>query len=466
MRYVDLHNHDTALKRNTPTKSKRSTGATAQVASLRGMQYGVFFERIFSLIRWLLRHWKLTGFFIILFCVGLGLWYSYTLLSSLNVKAGDLVDVPKAAVNFVTNQGPQVNNTDGRTNVLLLGIGGDGHEGPYLTDSIMLASIDIETGDAVLISLPRDIWITKARAKINAVYAFAREQDLELGLPKAKEAVEEVLGVPIHYALRIDFNGFKRAIDLMDGIEVDVARAFVDNQYPIEGRERDMCGLVEVEEEIEITPSAPPAPDENGDGIPDVEVPKPSPYKEKQKRLKDAAGNDKTDSLNPYACRYETIRYEVGPTTLSGTEALKFVRSRHGTNSEGSDFARADRQQRVIQAFKNEALSAGTLLNPARITSLIQEFGKSIDTDIKISEYGEFVKIAQKSKDAKIITHTVTGEGKDALLAVPPSREPYGGAYVLIAKGGSWEPVHKTVQNWLDGIDSASPTPAPSVNGL
>ena len=443
MRYVDLQGQNQKLK------SQKSIQANAKRSRDGGFLFDDLFLLLKNFFRFLLRHWRVTGFFVFLFAVGLVAWYSYTLLSSLNVKAKDLVDVPQAAVHFVTNQDSHVANKDGRTNVLLLGIGGEGHEGPYLTDSIMVASIDIETSNVVLISLPRDIWVTSARAKINAVYAFAREQDVELGLPKVRSAVEEVLGIPVHYALRIDFNGFRRAIDLLGGVEVDVARAFVDSEYPIEGREKDMCGLVEVEEEIEITPTALPAPDENGDGIPDVEMPVPTPYKELQKRLKNAAGDDKTDSLNPFACRYETIRFDVGKRVMDGATALKFVRSRHGTNGEGSDFARADRQQRVIAAFKNQVLSAGTLLNPARVTSLIQEFGRSIDTDIKIGEYGEFIKIAKKLQDGQITTHTISAEGAEALLSVPPSRESYGGAYVLVPKGEGWGRVHSEVEKWL-----------------
>lgn len=462
MRYVDLHNQDSSIKRNTSAKSNRQSGATTKVVPAVRFELRSATAWVVTLLKFVVRHWKATVFLFLICLVGMGGWYGYTLLSSLNVKAQDLAGVPQAAVNFVTNQPPQVLNEKGRSNVLLLGIGGDGHEGPYLTDSMMLASIDIETGDAVLMSLPRDIWVPSTRSKINAVYAYSRDKDTDTALATTKKVVEDVLGIPVHYALRIDFNGFKRAIDLLDGVEVNVARAFVDPDYPLDGRERDMCGLTEVVEEVEITPSAPPAPDENGDGLPDKEMPAPTPYKEKQTRLKDAAGNDKTDSPKPFACRYETLRFEAGPTTMDGKTALKFVRSRHGTNGEGSDFARADRQQRVIESFKNEVLSAGTILNPARVTSLIQEFGKSIDTDIKISEYGEFIKIAQKSSNATIKTHTLTAEGKEAQLTVPLSKELYGGAYVLVPKDGNWETVHAQVQRWLSGEPEPTVTPVPS----
>jgi hypothetical protein len=48
---------------------------------------------------------------------------------------------------------------DGRINILLLGNGGPGHEGPDLTDTIMLASIDPVNHNTALLSIPRDLWV-------------------------------------------------------------------------------------------------------------------------------------------------------------------------------------------------------------------------------------------------------------------------------------------------------------------
>lgn len=455
MRYADLEGQKSKPQNRGPRAVHKSRLSSTNV---RSVPYADFFQGLLMPFQLLFKRWKLLFTILVVAGVGLGGWYGYSAMKSLNVKAGDLINVPGAAVDFVTKKGPQLDNLEGRTNILLLGIGGEGHEGPYLTDSIMVASADLETGDVVLISLPRDIWVTGARAKINAVYAFARQKSLDEGLPAARKAVEEVLGIPMHYAVRIDFKGFERAIDLIDGVEVDVARAFVDNDYPIAGQEEAMCGLTEVEVEVTVTPT----PAASGSPVPEA-TQTPEGTTQKVKRLVDAQGNDKTDDPLAFACRYETIRFNVGRTIMDGKTALKFVRSRHGNNNEGSDFARADRQQRVITAFRNEVLSAGTLLNPARMTSLINEFGKSIETDVKVDDYGEFVKLAQLSKDAEIKTHTVTGEGVDALLVTPPSREPYGGAYVLVPKGGKWETVHVKVKDWLLGVDP-SPSPSPSAS--
>ncbi len=65
----------------------------------------------------------------------------------------------------------------GRINFLLLGMGGEGHKGKYLTDSIILASINVQTGQLALLSIPRDLYVEIPHSnglytKINALYAY------------------------------------------------------------------------------------------------------------------------------------------------------------------------------------------------------------------------------------------------------------------------------------------------------
>ena len=65
---------------------------------------------------------------------------------------------------------------DGRINILLLGRGGAGHDGPDLTDTLLLASVDPINKTAALASVPRDMWVTTSSngsSKINAVFALS-----------------------------------------------------------------------------------------------------------------------------------------------------------------------------------------------------------------------------------------------------------------------------------------------------
>src|SRR3989344_5610691 len=137
-----------------------------------------------------------------------------------------LIGGPKTVVGLITDSGLESDN--GRTNVLLLGIGGMGHEGPDLTDTIILASVDKDAKDVVLISIPRDLWVPNLAAKINSAYAYGQEKQNGQGLDLAKKTVSTLLGLPVHYAFRIDFDGFIRGVDLVGGLDIDVENSFAD----------------------------------------------------------------------------------------------------------------------------------------------------------------------------------------------------------------------------------------------
>ncbi|PIZ48738.1 hypothetical protein COY29_03130, partial [Candidatus Woesebacteria bacterium CG_4_10_14_0_2_um_filter_39_14] len=221
----------------------------------------------------------------------------------------------------------------GRVNVLILGKSGTGHAGADLTDTMMLVSISLEKKSVNLISIPRDIWIPEIRAKINSAYYWGRQKpEFGGGLSFAKKNIETITGLPVNYALVLDFSSFKDIINALGGVNVDVANSFTDNLYPIAGKENDLC-----------------------DG---------------GKELK---------------CRYETIRFEKGVNFMDGTTALKFVRSRNGDNNENTDIAREMRQQKVISAIKNKILSYQTLLNPVKLIRFWKVASSSIETDLDFS---------------------------------------------------------------------------------
>src|SRR5690606_23734852 len=85
-------------------------------------------------------------------------------------------------------------------NVLLLGIGGGTHDGPNLTDTIILANIDQKKNTINMLSLPRDTWAPGQGAKINAAYAFGEEKGGK-GIEQASKAIEEITGQEISYTI-------------------------------------------------------------------------------------------------------------------------------------------------------------------------------------------------------------------------------------------------------------------------
>lgn len=231
---------------------------------------------------------------------------------------------------------------DGRVNILLLGIGGPGHEGANLSDTMMVMSIDPRTKDVAMLGLPRDLYVPipgYGSAKINAAHAYGETQRYPGGGPAlAKATVTKILDLPVHYYARIDFTGFKRAVDAVGGVDVVVEKALYDSEYP--------------------------------------------------------------DERNPK--RSKTFSLAAGRQHLDGATALKYVRCRKGNC--GGDFGRAARQQQVLLALREKAISLKTLSNPSKLAELISIVGASAQTDLQLHEIRKLADIARRVDPKKVQT--------------------------------------------------------------
>lgn len=93
--------------------------------------------------------------------------------------------------------------------------------------------------------------------------------------------------------------------------------------------------------------------------------------------------NSFTDYQYPDGYGYKTVRFEEGPQTMDGETALEYARSRHSLNNgEGSDFARARRQQKVISAVADK-LTSNTVINPQSLMGLFNV----VQDNVKISDF-------------------------------------------------------------------------------
>lgn len=138
-----------------------------------------------------------------------------------------------------------------RINVLLLGYGGPGQRGPYLTDSITVLSIDPKGRQAVVISLPRDLWVQipalasgqSLSARLNAAYAIGADRtDFPAvrdrwkgptgGGDLAAATVEQVTGLSIDYWISVDFRAFQAVVDALGGIVINAPSALDDPCFP------------------------------------------------------------------------------------------------------------------------------------------------------------------------------------------------------------------------------------------
>ncbi|MFH1648158.1 MAG: LCP family protein [Patescibacteria group bacterium] len=304
-------------------------------------------------------------------------------------------------------------SSDGRTNILILGSDrrklGNGNESPLLTDTILVASIGNVDNDIVMISLPRDLWINDYYSKINAVYAVQ-------GMRTLKEVVENVMGVPIHYHVLVTFELFEKAVDIISGVDVYVENSFTDYAYPIEGKENDSCGVsTDVGRDLEEEGTAP---------------------------------------WYIWPCRYETVHFEEGLQTMDGPTALKYVRSRKGDNNEGTDFARAKRQQNVISAIKEKALSIETLINPAKLKGLYDIYVENVETNVNFQTIQSFYLLSQQIDFEKMISVVLDDRSEaDAggLLYAPEDTTLYAGQYVLVPQTGNFDQIHAYIQKYIFG---------------
>ncbi len=352
-----------------------------------------------------------------------------------------LLGGPKSVVQFLTNSGLKSDNN--RINILLLGIGNENHDGPNLSDSMIILSVDKNGKDAALISIPRDIWVPDLNQKINAAYAIGQVRN-KTGLKLAESTIQKLFGLPIHYGIRIDFTGFEKAVDLVDGLDINVDNSFTDNKYPIEGKENDTCGY-EIENRLE-------------NGISNVYFRQATSSAATAAKLATPSATLLTEDNDPFTCRYETLIFAKGQTHMDGKMALKFVRSRHGNNNEGSDFARSARQEKVLLAFRQKTLSLGTITNPKKILDLTYTFGSSIDTDITSYEIPLFAKLFPKVDQSAVRKVTLDSDRPESKLEVgDPSQ--YGGAFVLLPKGGSWQDLADFIQG---EVFKTLTTPTPS----
>lgn len=291
----------------------------------------------------------------------------------------------RVVTGFVQDPSQSLKRDQGRTQIALLGIGGKGHAGGDLTDSMIVFSYNYEERELTLIPLPRDIWVPSLAAKINTAYHYGNEQGI--GTELVKTSMTEVVGLPIHYVLVLDFAGFERMIDSVGGIDLVVERSFTDYKYPIPGKE---------------------------DAVPE-------------------------------SLRYEQLQFTAGPTHLDGATALKFARSRNSEGEEGTDFARSRRQELVINAFKDKLLSSNTFLNFTTLDSLRRSLSDSIITDLSDQELGSLIRLFIGTARGASPTRTLDLSNQ---FINPKDKSPYLGQWVLVPLN-SFTQLHQYVEENL-----------------
>lgn len=281
-----------------------------------------------------------------------------------------------------------VASSKGVSTILILGKGGIGHAAPDLTDTIIMANLNQNSNALNFISLPRDIWVEATKAKLNSSYYWGKQKG-EKDFKLLGDSIEEVTGIRPNYVVVVDFSIFKDLVDTIGGIDVDIENSFVDDKYPIVGKEEDLCG---------------------GD-----------------KLLK---------------CRYETLKFDKGIVHMNGELALKFVRSRNSSGDEGTDLAREKRQQKVISAVKNKLLSSEIILSPKILSTLFSIGVKHVETNIDSHTIQKIVYLLYQSR--KNINYFSIPE---SILKVSQGDKKYGKQYIFLPNSGTWKELHEWIKN-------------------
>jgi polyisoprenyl-teichoic acid--peptidoglycan teichoic acid transferase len=203
---------------------------------------------------------------------------------------------------------------------------------PLRTDTMIVVTVQPETNQVGMISLPRDLFVPipgfDYSGKITTAFTVGELNKYPGGgAALAKKTVSEFLGYPIDYYVKINFDGFVQAIDAIGGVDVEVAKTIHDEEYP----------------------------------------------------------------TIDYG--YQTFHIDAGPQHLDGETALKYVRSRHGAGND--DFQRTKRQQQVLVAVKDKLIE-NKLLTPMRLLDLFRVVSNSVDHDIPATTLPNLLTLASR----------------------------------------------------------------------
>lgn len=227
-----------------------------------------------------------------------------------------------------------------RITVLFTGIDHASTRTESLTDTLLVVSVDPETGSVAMVSFPRDIaqfplWDGSTyNGKINSLMTYAKRHPDRFPdgpLPTLVHELSFLLGTPIHYYAAVDLDGFRQMIDAVGGITVDVQRTIQDSRY-------DWL-----------------------DGSP------------------------------------QGFFLSAGVHTMDGRIALAYVRSRYGIGD--NDFTRAARQQQLLVALTKKLTDPGMVM---KLPDLLGIAGETIRTNFPPDRVGDMVSLGRGIDESAI----------------------------------------------------------------
>jgi LCP family protein required for cell wall assembly len=293
-----------------------------------------------------------------------------------------------------------------RVNLLFLGIRGiDDPEGGLLTDVMVVASIKRSTGEAALVSIPRDLWVQmpgrRAYDKINEAYALGYEEGGKSGaIEYAKVVGQRVSGLSIDGVVSVNLQMVHDAVDAIGGITLHLDRPFVEDRQWVNGGDMGTSTAFYIQSDTVSTSK----------GI--VETQK------------------------------WVFKIPAGTHTLDGVTTQYYIRARYAT----SDFDRARREQEVLLAVRNKLASSGVLLNPVAINKMLAAFEQNVVTDISFTRIPDLVKLVSRV-DAAHVERIVLDVSEKGFLKAGRSKT---GAYILLPVSGNFLDIRSACKSVFD----------------
>lgn len=303
-------------------------------------------------------------------------WHKYSIFQkSSSLSTSQLIEIASKAWQN------RLQDTKGVISILILGLDEvEARNQTVLTDTIMLITLDPNTGVIHSLSLPRDLWIDQYKTKINALYYYGHQNSPTEPTEFVKTVVEELSGITIDKVIPVSLEQLAELVDIMGGIEITVAQAFTDEHYPRAG----------------VNPS-------------------------------------ETSDLSVLQ---ETISFEKGLQTMSGERVLEYVRSRQAAGETGTDDSRTQRQQEVITALLNKLQSKTVVTNPEMLGKLVAWYNRHYSKQWSLTELLSLgLKLARNQIRPKLLTHSLpiaTKNNTDGVLYHPPTWR-YQNQWVYIA---------------------------------
>lgn len=217
---------------------------------------------------------------IIVICVGAGVWY-YNYLLNMISRPDDII-VPPTTVAAVESEAPteaeettvvttspedtwpQIVSDENITNFMLVGNAYRPGEEYYITDTMILVSVNRETKTITLTSLMRDMCLVwpqytdtlgrphSGNNRINMAYnmGYSWTQNKQDSMDVLESIVQYNFGVPVERTVEVDFALVEKIAELLGGVEVELSQEEIDylrENYPASNTaktlEPGMCRL-------------------------------------------------------------------------------------------------------------------------------------------------------------------------------------------------------------------------------